>query len=133
MRYLKGTLEVGISYKMMSQLNVSVYVDSYWAGCVDTWRSTTGWVVLVHGAPILWSAERQKTVAQSSCEAEYVAASEACKEAVWIKNFLNDVQIPELHIKSIPLYIDNESVMNFAKNPDMHSRTKHIDTRYHFL
>ncbi|KAH4050789.1 hypothetical protein HBI95_077750 [Parastagonospora nodorum] len=133
MKYLKSSSELGLVYWKSPKLDISIYVDSDWAGCIDTRRSTTGWVVLFNGTAVSWSAKRQKTVALSSCEAEYVAAAEAAKEAIWMKNFVNELNIPSVKITTIPVFIDNMSAMKLAKNPEFHARTKHIDIRHHFL
>jgi hypothetical protein len=87
------------------------------------------------GGPISWSSQRQKGVSSSSTEAEYIAASDACKEAVWLKNFYNEVTaligLPQQG--AIPLSIDNASALKLTKNPEFHGRTKHINIRHHFI
>jgi hypothetical protein len=73
---------------------------------------------------------------QSSCpppDAEYVAASEASKEAIWMRGVVNDLQIPGMHYDAIPLYIDNDAARKLSRNPGFHNRTKDIDIRYHVL
>jgi len=72
-------------------------------------------------------------VATSTMDAEYIAGAEAAKEAVWIQNFINDLRIPGIHIDSIPLYIDNNSALKLSRNPEFHSRSKHIDVKHHFI
>lgn len=108
-------------------------MDSDFAGCEDSRRSTTGWVFTLAGGPVSWSSQRQKTVATSTMDAEYVAGAEAAKEAVWIRNFINDLRIPGVHIGTVPLYIDNNSALKLTRNPEFHSRSKHIDVKHHFI
>jgi hypothetical protein len=104
-------LEVNVAFKMWRR--------------GDTGRSTTGWVFTLAGSPISWSLNRQKAVASSSTEAEYVAASDASKEAVWLKNFYNEIAgiMGRRPLDTIPLHIDNKSALKLTKNPELHTRT----------
>jgi hypothetical protein len=110
----------------------SYNVDADWAGCEDTRHSTTGYIFTLAGGPVSWSSQKQKVVALSTCEAEYIALSEAVKEALWIKSFINDLNIG-IHFDTVPIHVDNESAIKLAKNPEFHNRSKHIDIKYHFL
>lgn len=66
-------------------------------------------------------------------DAEYVACAEAAKEAMWIRNFINDLRIPGVYVDRVPLYIDNNSALKLTRNPEFHSRSKHIDVKHHFV
>jgi hypothetical protein len=131
--YIKDTPNLGITYRKTKQAELIGYVDASWRNCPDTRRSTTGWVFELAGGAISWASRRQDTIADSTTEAEYVAASDACKEAIWLKRFINDLQIPGLHFDKIPLHIDNRSAIRLVHNPEMHRRTKHIDAKHHFI
>ena len=131
--YLKDDPAKGIVYSDKHGLQLMGFVDSDFAGCEDSRRSTTGWVFTLAGGPISWSSQRQKTVATSTMDAEYIAGAEAAKEAVWIRNFINDLRIPGVHIDTVPLYIDNNSALKLTRNPEFHSRSKHIDVKHHFI
>jgi len=131
--YLKNDPGKGIVYSGKHGLHLTGFVDSDFAGCEDSRRSTTGWVFTLAGGPVSWSSQRQKTVATSTMDAEYIAGAEAAKEAVWIRNFINDLRIPGVHIDTVPLYIDNNSALKLTKNPEFHSRSKHIDVKHHFI
>lgn len=72
-------------------------------------------------------------MAQSTIDAEYIAAAEAVKKAVWIRNFINDLGIPDYHINSIPLYINNNAALKLIKNPEFHFKSKHIKIKHHFV
>lgn len=134
-RYLARTPERGLFFRKDGDPVLRGFVDSDWGGDVDTGKSTTGWVFTLAGCPISWSSQRQKTVSTSSTEAEYIAASDACKEAIWLKGFHNEVSQlmchPQQH--SIPLAIDNAAALKLTKNPEFHGRTKHINIRHHFI
>ncbi|GJZ21177.1 hypothetical protein Tco_0558216 [Tanacetum coccineum] len=77
-----------------------------------------------------WSAKKQQSVAMSSAEAEYVAAAGCCASILWMKSQLSDYDI---HYKMVPIFCDNTSAIAISNNPVLHSRTKHIDIRYHFI
>ena len=108
-----------------------MYTDADWAGDKETQKSTSGYVKILVRCSVSWSSKRQNTVTQSSTEAEYIAASEATKEAVWIGRLLEE--LCQLYIYPILLHCDNQGSTALAKNPQHHHRTKHIDVRYHFI
>lgn len=134
-RYVAGHSKSGLFYHMDGNNDIQGFVDSDWGGDKDTGKSTTGWVFTLAGSPISWASQRQKTVAGSSTEAEYVAANEACKEAIWLRGFHNEIA----HIMrrkaqtTIQLAIDNSSAIKLTKNPEFHGRTKHIPIRHHMI
>ena len=134
-RYLIGNGERGLIYNNSGDSTLRGFVDSDWGGDTDTGKSTTGWVFTLAGSPISWSSQRQKAVSSSSTEAEYIAASDACKEAIWLKGFHNELAPMMNHLEqdTIPLAIDNASALKLAKNPEFHGRTKHINIRHHFI
>jgi hypothetical protein len=107
--------------------------DKDWAGSLDDRKSTSGFVVMFAGAPVSWTSKKQDCNALSSCEAEYIAGSIAAQEAIWFKNMINDLEIPGIHVDSVPFYVDNESAIAVSKNPEHHNRMKHIENRMHFL
>jgi hypothetical protein len=96
---------------------------------MDTRRSTTGYVYLLHGGAISWSSRRQATVAASTTEAEYMAAAAATKEAVWLRKLLKDLGI---NAGTVNIMADNQSAIKLTKNPIASARSKHIDVVYHF-
>ena len=130
--YLKGSMHYGICITN-KQTGLVGYVDSDYANCEDTRRSTTGFIFLLNGTPISWKSARQKLVTGSTCEAEYVAAYEASKEAIWLKWLLLDINSTGDGTAPIPLYVDNKAARDLAENPTQHERTKHIDIKFHFI
>ena len=108
------------------------YSDADWAGDIESRRSTSGYAFMMSGGCISWRSKKQRTVALSSTEAEYMALSEATQEAVWLKVFL--CELGEMASDdAIKIYEDNQGSIALAKNPEFHKRTKHIDIRYHFV
>jgi len=129
-RYLKGTDNFGIVYS--NQPNALIgYSDSDHAGDVDTRRSTTGYAFILSGGCITWASKRQSTVSLSTTEAEFIAACEATKEAVWLRKLLNDIEHP--CVLPTVLKVDNQRAIKLSKNPEFHRRSKHIDVRYQFI
>lgn len=134
MAYVKGCPDMGEIYRHdADKPDMHCYVDSDWAGCKDTRKSTTGYVVLLSGAPIAWKSKRQDTVAQSTCEAEYIAGYKAAQEIVWLQDVIRDLRIPGLSFDKTPLFIDNNGALRLSRNPEFHDRAKHIELKYHYL
>lgn len=116
-----------------SEFGLEGWVDADWAGDREGRRSTTGYVFTLGGAPVTWSSRRQGTVATSTVEAEYIAVSEACKEARWLRQLISEMK-PGAEADAEPptvMRVDNQGAMKLAQNPVNHQRTKHIDVRYH--
>lgn len=107
------------------------FVDVDWAGDSNDKRSTTGYCFNMGSAAISWCSKKQTTVALSSCEAEYVAATMATQECIWLKRLIQEM-FSALDYP-IPIHCDNESAIKLAGNPVFHARTKHIETHYHFV
>jgi len=134
LQYLQTSKSYGLTFKRdrsEKALTITGYVDSDWAGCTDTRRSTTGYIFLVSGSPVSWSSKVQKTVARSSVEAEYMALSAAAQEAMYLKTLIEElgfeVQLP------MTIFQDNQGSIFLAEGKGNHSRTKHIDIRHHFI
>jgi len=129
LRYLKGTPDYGLTFEKTGKDLVG-YVDADWAGCPDDRRSYTGYTFIFGNGPVSWESRKQRTVALSSTEAEYMAVTEGTKEAIHLQNFLNELGIKK---KPVAIYNDNQGAGELIKNPVFHSRTKHIDARHHFV
>jgi hypothetical protein len=127
-RYIKGTSQMGLLLGR-GKPRVLGYCDADSAGDVDTRRSTTGYVFILNGAAVSFSSQLQPTVAASTVEVEYMAASRAVKEALWLRKLL-----PELDIDATPMTIhgDNQGALKLLKNPITSVRSKHIDVHHHF-
>lgn len=129
LKYLKKTKDFGLVYSHDGNSLLEGYVDSDWGGNIIDRRSYTGYCFTLSGCIISWECKKQQTVALSSSEAEYMAMTEACKEAIYLKNLQFEIT---KKLYSIDLYNDNQSAQKLAFNPVFHKRTKHIDIRYHF-
>lgn len=131
-RHLQGTANFGICFSANSSaFQLLGYSDADYASDKGTRRSTSGYVFLLASEPITWSSERQKMVTLSTTEAEYVAATSATKEVIWLRRLLKDFGCG--CVGASDLYVDNQSAIKLAKNPEYHKRTKHIDIRFHFI
>ena len=130
--YVSGTINYGILYDGNGKYgNVVGYSDSDFAGDILTRRSTSGFLFMLSYGPISWFSQRQRMVTLSTTESEYVAASEATKEAIWFISLMSE--IGHSCASAINLFIDNQSAIRLIKNPEFHKRTKHIDVRFHFI
>lgn len=131
LKYLKGTREYGLVYKK-TNCNMHGFVDADWASCSLDRRSYTGFCFLMSNSVVSYESKKQKTVALSSTEAEYMALSESCKEGIYLMNLLNE--LVQYVSKPLHLYSDNQSSIKLASNALFHNkRTKHIDIRYHYV
>ncbi|KAE8707154.1 hypothetical protein F3Y22_tig00110387pilonHSYRG00984 [Hibiscus syriacus] len=129
LRYLQGTTNKALCFKG-EDIILTGYVDVDLAGNVDIRMSTTGYVYTLGGTAVSWVSQLQKIVALSTTEAEYVTVTEASKEMVWLQSFLEELGKKQ---ENNVLYCDNQSVIHLEKNLSFHSRTKHIQLRYHFI
>ena len=131
LRYLRGTLDYKITYKKINS-KLEAYVDSDWAGDINDRRSCTGYVTMLAGGPISWNSRKQRSVALSTMEAEYMALSEVTKEVIYLRKLMKHIKQDKRIGGPTTIYCDNQSAINLSKNNVQHSRSKHIDIRYHF-
>jgi hypothetical protein len=131
LRYISGTLHMGLHVRPCAQDNLVVYSDADWAGCPDTRRSTSGYAVFLGDNLVSWSSKRQLTVSRSSAEAEYRAVANAVAEATWIRQLLTELHAPLR--KTTLVYCDNVSAVYMSSNPVQHQRTKHVEIDLHFV
>ena len=128
-RYLKKTINLALKY-CKDEKQVTGFSDADWGGDLDDRRSTTGNMCFLAGGAISWVSKKQAVVALSTSEAEYVALSLTAQEAAWLQKLFTDLQRPT---KPIVINEDNQGAIALARNPIAHSRTKHIDIRFHFI
>ncbi|KAK8935961.1 hypothetical protein KSP39_PZI012924 [Platanthera zijinensis] len=134
LRYLQGTKDYGILYKPCQDNTLHGFTDSDWAGDLGDRKSTGGFIFFTGSGPISWSSRKQRTVALSTTEAEYVALNNAACEAIWLLRLKNEIEGDRGGRKEMAkLHCDNSSAIALSKNPIYHSRSKHIDIKHHFI
>ena len=131
LRYLQGTLSLGLTMRRSSPADLVVYMDADWAGYPDTRRSTSGYAVFLGDNLVSWSFKRQHTVSRSSAEAEYRAVANGVAEATWLRQLLIELHHPPR--RATVVYCDNVSAVYLSSNPVQHQRTKHIEIDLHFV
>ncbi|SOV08120.1 uncharacterized protein UDID_17289 [Ustilago sp. UG-2017a] len=132
LRYLKSTKEVGLVYRANeSQEPLVAHSDTNWASDATIQRrSTLGSVALVYGNPVAWKSATQKCVSLSTVKAEFIAATEATHEVLFLKQLLRSIGIAT---GTPTVYLDNTGCIQVSKDPAQHWKLKHIDTKYHFI
>ena len=107
------------------------FCDADWGGSEDDSRSTSGYAFGFGSGVFSWASLKQNTVALSTAEAEYVSASEATTQAIWLRDVLND--LGEVQANATVLYCDNMSAIAMTRNPVFHQKTRHINRKIHFV
>ena len=107
------------------------YSDSDWAGSVDDMRSTSGYCFTFGSAYFSWCSKKQEIVAQSTAEAEFIAATATVNQALWLKKLMDDLHLEQED--SIEVFVDNQATLAISQNPVFHGRTKHFKVKYYFL
>jgi hypothetical protein len=125
-------MSMALTFDGRHKESIEAYADASWASDQETGRSVTGYVVNINGSSVSWKSQRQSTVAMSSTEAEYMALYAVVQEVIWIKRMLQDIS-DAYKDQVIIVYQDNKSAILLASNPTQHSRTKHINTKFHFV
>lgn len=122
---------MGLWYPRETGFFLTAYSDSDHAGCLDTRKSTSGGAQFLGQDKLVgWSSKKQDCTSLSSAEAEYVSLSACCAQVLWMRTQLTDYGF---HFDKVPMYCDSKSAIAISCNPVQHSRTKHIDVRYHFI
>ena len=130
-RYLNGTKEAAIQFDKNAPDIVEGYVDSSYASSVDDRESIPGYIFTYCGGPIARESKKQQTVAASTTEAEYMAASDGAIEGLWIKHFLEELGL--WNQPKLILYEDNKNCIRLAENPEHITKAKHIEIKHHFI
>jgi hypothetical protein len=132
LRYLKGTTELGLVYTQERKMEaITGFSHSDHGADVVGRKSTGGMAFNLNDSLISWCSQKQKTVSLSSCESEFMAATAAARQALWLRNLLSEITGKEQQV--VTLYVDNNSAIALMKNPVFHGRSKHIDIKYHFI
>lgn len=136
LRYIQGTLKYRLIYKNYnnSPLTLEGFSDANWGG--DTNKKSTGaYLYYINNNLISWCSKKQPTVALSSCESEYMALTQASREAVWLIKLISQLKCEYIKYTqiNIPIHLDSQSAIALAKNPEFHARTKYIDIQNHYV
>jgi len=130
-RYLKGTVEYGLWYPRDHDFSLHAYTNADWVGDVDDRKSTSGGAFFLGKRLVSWLSKKQEAISLSTIEAEYIAAAGSCTQLLWMKQMLRDIQVE--YEEPITIFCDNSSAINISKNLVLHSKTKHISIKFHFL
>lgn len=130
LKYIKATQDFGIVSEI-SDIPLIAWTDSDWDSDRNDRRSVSGYICFLYGVPVSWYSHKQATVALSTMESEYMAVTEAAKEIIWLRRLLADLGLAQEGPTT--LFVDNKAAIDLAHNPMHHSRTKHIDIKWHFI
>lgn len=130
LRYIRGSADLNLVFTRDKNFNIQGYCDSDFAADLDRRRSISGYVFTVGGNTVSWKSGLQPVAALSTTEAEYIALTEAVKEAIWIKGLISDMGFEE---QKASIWCDSQSAIYLSKNNVFHERTKHIALKYHFI
>ena len=130
MRYLQETKDYMLMYRRIDNLEVIGYSDSDFAGCVDSRKSTSGYIFIFAGGAVSWRSAKQTLTATSTMEAEFVSCFEATSHGVWLKSFMSGLRVVDSISRPLKLNCDNSAAVFMAKSNKSGSRSKHIDIKY---
>ena len=130
-KYIQVTQNYGLWYPRDIDLTLHAYTDADWAGSMYDRKSTSGGGFFMGSRLVSWFSKKQSSIALSTAEAEYVVVASCCTKLLWMMKTLQDIQIT--CTPPISILCDHTSAINISKNPIMHSKTKHIPIKYHFL
>ncbi|KAM2549652.1 hypothetical protein TB1_013993 [Malus domestica] len=133
LKYLRRTKDMFLVYGGASELQVEGYTDADFQSDVDDRSSNSGYVFTLNGGAVSWKSKKQSVIADSTTEAEYVAAAEAGKEAFWMKKFITELGVVPTITSPVTLYCDNSGAIAQAKEPRAHQKNKHIDRRFNII
>ena len=134
LRYINGTLDLGLLYSNEESVNLVGFSDADWAGDQNDRKSTSGYIFQLSNGAVSWRSKKQSCVALSTAEAEYMALSSAFQEAAWMRQLLSGligIQVDSLGPTLI--FEDNQSTICMSKNHQFHGRSKHINIKYHYV
>ena len=129
-RYINGTSDYGIWYSRESNECLAGYSDANRAGCIEDRKSTSGGCFYLGNNLVSWMSKKQNSVSLSTAKAEYIAMASCSAQLLWMKKLLHDYGITQ---DTMCVFCDNTSAINLSKNPVQHSKSKHIEIRYHFI
>uniref|UniRef100_A0A2N9GAP2 Reverse transcriptase Ty1/copia-type domain-containing protein n=1 Tax=Fagus sylvatica TaxID=28930 RepID=A0A2N9GAP2_FAGSY len=130
MRYLQGTKDFMLTFRRFDSLKVTSYSDSDFARCIDSRKSTFGYLFMLVGGAISWKSAKQTIIASSTMEAEFVACFEATVHGLWLRNFILGLGIVDFVSKPLRIYCDNSAAVFFSINDKYSKGEKHMELKY---
>jgi hypothetical protein len=130
-KYLKGTMTYGMWYPRNQNFQLTAYLDADWANCVDGRKCTSGRAFFLGDSLVAWLSKKKGSISLSTTEAEYIVVATCCTQILWMIQTLADMKVT--YTDPIPIHCDNTSAISVSKNPILHSKTKNIPIKYHFL
>jgi hypothetical protein len=132
--YLGNTAGIGLRFTSSGnnsgKIKIIAYVDSDWAGCPDTRRSTMGYIIQIAGGPVSYKSKLMTTLALSSCEAEFMALTEVCRELMWLCRFFDEIGV---EYETPEIFCDSSSAIAWSQDPIQHQRNKHMELKYYYV
>jgi hypothetical protein len=122
-----------LTYERSDSLEIVGYSDLNFVGCLDTDRSTSGYVFKLAGGAISWSSSKQTVMTSSMMYAEFVACYEAIGQSMWLKKFVPDLRVVDSIERSLKLYCDNEPAVLYGHNNKKTKAAKHINIRFYVV
>ncbi|GJX14570.1 putative RNA-directed DNA polymerase [Tanacetum coccineum] len=135
LKYLRNTKDMFLVYggNPSTELRVECYCDAGFETDRDDTKSQTGYVFVLNGGAVDWKSSKQSTTAMSATESEYIAASEAAMEAVWIRKFISGLGIVPTINEPLNMYCDNSAAVHYANEPGVQKGARHYQRRYHYV
>jgi hypothetical protein len=130
-KYLKGAMNYSLWYPKNQNFQLTAYLDADWANCVDERKSISGGAFFLGDSLVAWLSKKKGSISLSTTEAEYIVAATCCTQILWMIQTLAYLKVT--YTDPIPLHCDNTSAISLSKNHVLHSKSKHIPIKYHFL
>ena len=130
MRYLQRTKDYILTYHRSSHLEIVGYSNSNFIGCLDSRRSTSGYVFMLAGGAVSWKSVKQTLIASSTMEAEFIACYKASNHGIWLRNFITQLRIIDGIEKPLRINCDNKAAKLYSKNNRSPSKSKHIEIKF---
>ena len=131
LRYIRGTIEYGVKFGRCQNFKLCGFSDSDWAGSVDDMKNTSGFCFNFGSGAFSWCSKKQEVVAQSTAEAEFIAATAAVNQALWLKKLMHDLNMEQKD--NTEIFVDNQAAIAISNNPVFHGKTKHFNIKLFFL
>ena len=131
LRYIRGIVDYSVKLEKCQELKLYGFSDNDWAGSIDDMKSTSGYCFSLGSGVFSWCIKKQEIVAQSTAEAEFIAATTAVNQVLWLKKVLCDLHMQQNHMTEI--FIDNQAAIAISKDPVCHGKAKHFNIKLYFL